>query len=102
MSLRDLQQIAMLAAARVGVEAYGAPIREERAQVGGRHVSLPTVYVPLMRLEEQGLVISTEMPRTGGRGGHPRRVFQLIPAGWNALHEARSSMSRMWDGVARS
>lgn len=99
MSLGDLQQMAMLAVARLGEDAYGAAIRDELRRVGGRSVSVQTVYVTLVRLEEQGLVESDEVPQAEGRGGRARRVFRLTAAGWLALEESRRSMARMWEGV---
>ena len=101
MSLGDLQQLTMLAVTRLEADAYGAAIREELSRVAGRTVSVPTVWVTLVRLEEHGLVESTEAPREEGRGGRARRVFRLTPTGWSALDEARASMDRMWDGVVQ-
>lgn len=101
MSLGDLQQLTMLAVVRLGPEAYGSAIRDELAEVAAREVAVPTVYVTLVRLEEQGLVRSTEEPRDDGRGGRARRVFELTPAGWEALQETRAAMSRMWRGVVQ-
>ena len=101
MGLGDLQQMTMLAVARLDGEAYGAAIREELKHVAGRSVAVPTVYVTLVRLEEQGLVASTEAPPAGDRGGRARRVFQLTPRGWEALDGARAAMARMWDGVGQ-
>ena len=97
MSLGNLQQLAMLAVVRLGDEAYGAAIRDELSQVAGRNVSVQTVWVTLVRLEEQGLVGSAELAAPDG--GRPRRMFRLTPEGWSALVEARASMARMWDGV---
>ena len=101
MSLGDLQQMTMLAVARLGKEAYGAAIRDELVAVAGRKVAVPTVYVTLVRLEEQELVESSEAPGAGERGGRARRVFRLTPAGWRELDRARVAMSRMWEGVVR-
>jgi DNA-binding PadR family transcriptional regulator len=100
-SLGDLQHMVMLAVARLGAGAYGAAIREELEAVAGRTVTVPTVYVTLVRLEDQGLVASAEAPAEGQQGGRPRRVFRLTPAGWDSLDAARSAMSRMWEGVLR-
>lgn len=101
MSLGDLQHMVMLAVVRLGAGAYGAAIREELEEVAGRTVTVPTVYVTLVRLEEQGLVVSTEAPAEGTLGGRPRRVFHVTPAGWDALEDARAAVSRMWEGVVR-
>jgi PadR family transcriptional regulator PadR len=97
--LGDLQQLAMLAVVRLGDHAYGAAIRDELARVAGRIVSVQTVWVTLVRLEEQGLTVSKEVH--GPEGGRPRRVFHLTSKGWQALEESRASMARMWEGVAR-
>jgi DNA-binding PadR family transcriptional regulator len=91
----------MLAVARLGPEAYGAAIQGELAEVADRRVSVPTVYVTLVRLEERGLVRSTEEPPPAGRGGRARRVFELTPSGWDALREARAAAGRMWRGVVQ-
>jgi DNA-binding PadR family transcriptional regulator len=96
-SLGDLQQLAMLAVVRLGDAAYGAAIRDELGRVAGRTVSVQTVWVTLVRLEEQGLTTSTEV--AAPEGGRPRRIFRLTPAGWRAIEEARASTARMWEGV---
>lgn len=101
MSLGELQHLVMLAVARLSPSGFGAAIREELKAVVGRTVAVQTVYVTLVRLEEQGLVVSESAPAGGARGGRPRRVFHLTAAGWDALEEARASTSRMWEGVAR-
>jgi DNA-binding PadR family transcriptional regulator len=97
MSLGELQHMTMLAVARLGDGAYGGAIREELKRVAGRSVTVPTVYVTLVRLEEDGLVRSTT--EQGARGGRPRRIFRLTRAGWRALEDAREAMARMWEGV---
>ena len=102
MSLGDLQQMTMLAVARLGGDAYGAAIRRELIDVAHRKVSVPTVYVTLVRLEEQGLVSSSEVSREGEGGGRARRVFRVTAKGWSALERARVAMDRLWDGVVRA
>lgn len=97
MSLGDLQQLVMLAVVRLRDDAYGAAIRDELSRVAGRDVSVQTIWVTLVRLEEKGLADSTEVPRS--EGGRARRIFRLTPAGWRALEEARVSVARMWEGV---
>jgi DNA-binding PadR family transcriptional regulator len=62
---------------------------------------VPTVYVTLIRLEEQGLVRSSEHPPAAGRGGRARRVFELTSSGWDALREARAAADRMWHGLVQ-
>jgi PadR family transcriptional regulator PadR len=98
-SLGELQHLVMLAVVRLRDDAYGAAIRDELRRVAARSVSVQTVWVTLVRLEEQGLTASEDV--AAPERGRPRRVFRLTPAGWRALEEARVSMVRMWEGVAR-
>lgn len=98
-SLGDLQQLVMLAVARLGGDAYGAAIQRELEEVGGRSVSVSTVYVTLVRLEKQGLVASRRGDPDPVRGGRPKRFFRLTPEGSAALLELRDSFARMWRGL---
>jgi len=97
--LGDLQQLVMLAVARLTDEAFGSRIRRELEDVADRRLSTGTVHVTLVRLERDGLVRSTRGEPVPGRGGRTRRLFQLTPAGWRALEAARLSTERMWRGV---
>lgn len=99
MSLGELQHLVMLAVVRLRDDAYGAAIRDELRRVAGRSVSVQTVWVTLVRLEEQGLTASSDV--AAPEGGRPRRVFRLTSAGWRALEAARVSIARMWEGVVR-
>lgn len=98
-TLGDLQQLSMLAVARLGDGAYGSAIREELRKVAGREVAVSTVYVTLVRLEDQGLVASEKTEPDPGEGGRGRRYFRITPEGWRALEASRGALARMWDGV---
>ena len=98
-ALGDLQQLTLLAVARLGDEAFGGAIRGELEQVAQRKVSISTVYVTLVRLENQGLVKSTRDEAPGRRGGKAKRFFQLTPESWEALEVSRDALTRMWEGV---
>jgi PadR family transcriptional regulator len=98
MSLGDLQYLTMLAVARLRAGAFAREVRATLLDVGGRDVSVSTVFVTLTRLEDQGLLRSAE----GGspaRGGRVRRVFSLTETGWEALRETRAAGERMWEGL---
>ena len=98
-TLGDLQQLAMLAVARLGDDAYGSAIREELVRVAGREVAVSTVYVTLVRLEEQGLVASEQVSPEPGAGGRGKRYFRVTPQGWAALRASWEALARMWEGV---
>ena len=63
------------------------------------YVSVSTVYVTLIRLEEQGLVKSEQGTREPGQVGRPRRIFAVTPEGWDALQASRQALARNWEGV---
>lgn len=97
--LGDLQQLTMLAVARLGEDAFGSAIQDELVRVSGRDVSVATIYVTLVRLEDQGLVRSTTLEPDPGKGGRGKRIFGITPAGWEALEASRHALQQMWKGV---
>lgn len=97
--LGELEELALLAAMRLGPDAYGAAIRRELRRRAGRAPSVSTIYVTLMRLEEKGLVRSRLGESTGPRGGRPKRLFEPTPQGVEELQAARRVRERMWEGL---
>jgi DNA-binding PadR family transcriptional regulator len=98
MSLGDLQYLTMLAVARLDSNAFAREIRDLLRDVGGRRVSVSTVFVTLARLEDQGLLTSHRGP-TPPRGGRATRIFALTDVGWEAVHRTRAAAERMWEGL---
>jgi DNA-binding PadR family transcriptional regulator len=97
--LGDLEELVLLAVLRLGARAYGAALRRELAEKAARELSISTIYVTLLRLEEKGLVRSWMGEPTRERGGKARRHFQLLPRGVEALEAARAVRERMWEGL---
>lgn len=98
MSLGAFQNLTMLAVARLGSRAVSGEIRRILAEVGGREVSVSTVFVTLTRLEDRGLLTSIRGD-TPARGGRRVRVFSVTESGWEALREARAASERLWEGL---
>lgn len=97
--LGEFEQLVLLAVARLGEKGYGATIRAEIEESGGRPATLGAVYATLSRLEEKGCVVSWQGESTARRGGRAKRHFRLLPAGERALVESRRMLDRMWEGV---
>lgn len=97
--LGELEELVLLAVLRLGDAAYGASIRKELKERAGRSVSISTVYVTLMRLEEKGLSRSWMGEPTGERGGKAKRYFQVRPEGVAAVDATRKVRERMWAGL---
>lgn len=99
-NLGDLQQLVMLAIARLGDNAYGGSVRDELERVGGRSLTVSTAYVTLVRLEEDGLVNSRrEAEGQDIHGGRRRRLFRLTSAGRAALLASRNTLARLWEDL---
>jgi PadR family transcriptional regulator len=62
-------------------------------------VSISTVYVTLMRLEEKGYARSWKGEPTASRGGKAKRHYEVSPEGVAALESVRDVRDRMWAGV---
>lgn len=98
-TLGALEQLVLLALARLPGNAYGVTIRREIEVRTGRRLSLGAIYPTLDRLEQKGLVSSFFGEPTSVRGGRSRRLYELEPAGAEALVQARTQLSSMWAGL---
>jgi DNA-binding PadR family transcriptional regulator len=97
--LGDLEELVLLAVLRLGSDAYGARIRGELIEHAQRPVSISTIYVTLMRLEEKRLARSWLGEPTGQRGGKAKRYFEVRPEGEEALRATRRIREQMWHGL---
>lgn len=98
-TLGDFELLVLLAAMRLGDEAYAVPIVEEIESRTGRSASRSAVYLTLKRLEAAGLVESTLGDPLPERGGRPRRYVRLRPEGERLVAETRAGLQRMWAGL---
>lgn len=99
MHLGDLEELVLLCVLRVGEDADGGRVRTELARTAGRKVSVSTVYVTLMRLEEKGYIHSWKGEPTAERGGKARRLYLVSAEGVDALEARRAVRDRLWRGV---
>jgi PadR family transcriptional regulator PadR len=97
--LTDLEQLLLLATLRVGEGAYAAALLDDLAGTADRSVSLGTIYVTMVRLEERGLVTSELGEPTSQRGGKAKRLYRVTAEGRDALERTRRVLERMWEGV---
>jgi len=97
--LGEFEQMILLAALRLGDDAYGTRLMEELRDTVGRSVSRGSVYVTLDRMEEKGWIGSALSEPRSERGGRPRRVVRLTPEGMHQLRRSREALLALWDGV---
>ena len=97
--LGEFEVVVLMAALHGGADAYGSAIRDDIERRIGRDVSRGAVYVTLDRLEEKGLLTSKLGGATSERGGRPKRLFAVTPAGVKAIRHSVSVLSRMAKGL---
>jgi DNA-binding PadR family transcriptional regulator len=101
-SLGEFETLIILAILQVsedGGEAYGSVVRDDIRRRTGRDVPRGSVYVTLDRLEEKGLVASREGGTSAARGGRPKRVFRVTPAGLRAVKASVAAVIHMHRGL---
>ena len=95
----EFEQMVLLAILRLGDEAFALAVLKELDRQAGREVSRGSLYKTLDRMEVKGLVEWSQEPTLPERGGHPRRLFHVTPAGAKVLRASRDALFRLWDGL---
>ena len=95
----EFEQMVLLAILQLEGDAYALSILRELDESAGRRVSRGALYKTLERLDHKGLVKWEVEEATPGRGGHPRRRFQVTPQGVSALQTSRNALHRLWHGL---
>lgn len=97
--LTRAEELILLAAWRLGENAYCVPIRAQISEITGESWSLGSIYMPLERLVKKGYLKSYLSESTPERGGRHKRIYKLTQEGLRALQKARSLEVRMWQGI---
>jgi len=96
----EFEVLVLMAALRLGPdEAYAVSIVDEIGARTGRSVRRANVYTALQRLEAKGLVSSRLSDPLPERGGKPRRLVTVRPAGVDAARDAATGIQAMWTGL---
>jgi DNA-binding PadR family transcriptional regulator len=98
-TLGEFEQLVLLAILQLDEEGFALSILYELDRRAGRRVSRGALYKTLERLEEKGLVRWEVEETIPGRGGHPRRRFEVTREGVTALRKNRDALFRFWQGL---
>lgn len=99
-SLAEFELLVMLAALRLGErEAYTVSIASDIAERTGRSVRRANVYTTLQRLEKKGLIATRLGDARPERGGKPRRLVTVEPAGLAAVKATTDAITSMSGGL---
>ena len=94
----EFELLALLALVRLGNGAYGAAIRRELRERGGRDASAGTVHMTLARLEAKKMIVSYVGNASPYRGGRRRRHYLIHTEGQRALGRAYRTVLKMAEG----
>jgi PadR family transcriptional regulator PadR len=98
--LGEFEYLLLSAAARLGVDAYGAAMRQEIENATGRRCSIGALYTTLDRLEAKGFVKTWMGDPTPQRGGRPKRMVRVTAKGIQAAAQFYNAVTRASRGVA--
>jgi PadR family transcriptional regulator, regulatory protein PadR len=98
-NLGELEQLVLLALARLGDDAYGVTVRREIATRTRREVTFGAVYTTLARLEAKGFVASHVGDPTPERGGRRKKHYVISAAGRRALQRSMRAIRTMARGI---
>jgi DNA-binding PadR family transcriptional regulator len=97
--LGEFEVVVLMAVLHQRDDAYGSSIRDGIERRTGRPVSRGAVYITLDRLEEKSLLTSRVAGASSSRGGRPKRLFRVTPAGVRAVRHSIGLLVRMHKGL---
>lgn len=100
-SLAEFELLVLLAALRLGPdEAYTVSIADHIEERTGRSVRRANVYTTLQRLEAKRLVTTRLGEARAERGGKPRRLVSVRPAGVASVRATAGAIQAMVGDLA--
>lgn len=97
--LGEFQEIVLLSILVLGDDAYGVTIKREVNKDGKRNISRGALHTALTRLEDKGLLRSSQGGSNQARGGRPKRHYEVTNMGKSALHEAKETRDQLWNKI---
>ena len=98
-TLKQTEQVVMLAILRKQPDAYGVSIYEELEKRLDKEVPMATIYATLENLEKKGFVKSKPGPATAERGGRAKTFFEITGKGQKALNVSLNALDRLRSGI---
>lgn len=95
--LGEFEHLLLLAILRTEPEAHGAALRRELRDHAGRSASLGAIYATVRRLAAKQLLVTEDVPSP--KGGRPRRLARVTPAGMEALRRTRAATAGLEAGL---
>ena len=93
------EELILLTIWKLGDDAYGMTIREKLVELTDIKWLFGSIYTPLVKLYDKGLITKTEVVVASEHGGRPRVYFKLTRLGKEALERIQELNSALWTDV---
>jgi DNA-binding PadR family transcriptional regulator len=90
------EEIILLSILKLRQDAYLVAIVDLISRVTGKKTSVATIYFPLSRLEEQGVIVSQFGESTAVRGGRRKKIYSVTDLGFGLLAEHKRVSDLLW------
>ena len=94
-TLKQTEQVVMLAILRKQPDAYGVSLYEELEKRLSKAVPMATIYATLETLEKKGFVKSKQGQATAERGDRAKMFFEITGKGQMALNASLQQLDRL-------
>ena len=98
-TLKQTEQVVMLAIMRKQPDAYGVSLYEELEMRLNKAVPMATIYATLESLEKKGFVKSKMGQATAERGGRAKMFFEITGKGQTTLNASLNALDRLRAGT---
>lgn len=98
-TLKQTEQVVLLAILRKQPDAYGVSIYEELEKRLSKAVPMATIYSTLEALETKGFVKSKIGQATSERGGRAKMFFEITGKGQATLNASLNALDRLRAGT---
>ena len=96
--LGEFERLVLLAILQTE-EGYALPLRRRLEDATQRRISRGALYRTLDRLDGKGLVAWVLEDAAEDRGGNPRKMFRVTPAGLEALRRSHEVVATLSAGL---
>ncbi len=90
------EELILLMIWKLGDDAFGLTIRDALIDVTGVKWLFGSIYTPLTKLYEKGMITKYDGNSANERGGRPRVYFNLTPRGKEALTQIKHVNEAIW------
>jgi PadR family transcriptional regulator, regulatory protein PadR len=95
-SLGEFEELVLLAVGTLFNQAYALTVQRELKLRANRSVTISTIHVALLRLQEKGYLESRFDGATRERGGRRKHLYCITKSGHTALSRSREIRNEMW------